>query len=73
MAHLPAPTPIQFLRLPEVEAVVGWKRSQIYKAVAAGEFPKQIRLSPKSVVWNAAEIAAWQAEKIEARNSRLRH
>lgn len=66
-------SPQKFLRLPEVEALVGWRRSQIYSEIQAGRFPKQIRLGSRCVAWSEAEIAAWQAERIAARDAKTIH
>ncbi|WP_455232234.1 helix-turn-helix transcriptional regulator [Geopseudomonas aromaticivorans] len=50
----------RFLRLPEVELVVGKKRSTIYRDIAAGKFPAPYDLgSGKSVGWLSTEISAW--------------
>jgi predicted DNA-binding transcriptional regulator AlpA len=35
-----------------------------------GLFPKPVKLSPRIVAWSAAEIAAWQAERIAERDAR---
>jgi prophage regulatory protein len=68
-APLPAPSPQKFLRLPDVEALIGWRRSHIYAEVAAGRFPRQIKLGPRCVVWSEAEIAQWQAERLAERDA----
>lgn len=50
----------RFLRLPEVEFVVGKKRSTIYRDIAAGKFPAPYELgSSRSVGWLSTEINAW--------------
>ena len=50
----------RFLRLPEVELVVGKKRSTIYRDIAAGKFPAPYDLgSSRSVGWLSTEISAW--------------
>ncbi len=50
----------RFLRLPEVEFVVGKKRSSIYRGIAAGDFPAPYELgSSRSVGWLSTEINAW--------------
>ena len=58
----------QFLRDAEVRRLTGVKRSTRYEWIARGEFPKPIRLSPRLVVWSAAEIAEWQAKHMAARD-----
>ncbi|HBO6052710.1 AlpA family transcriptional regulator [Pseudomonas aeruginosa] len=50
---------LRFLRLPEVERLVGKKRSTIYRDIAAGHFPAPFELSGRSVGWLSTEIACW--------------
>ena len=47
------------LRLPEVEAVVGLKKSKIYSLLQEGQFPPPVRLGPRSVRWRASAVSAW--------------
>jgi prophage regulatory protein len=63
--------PRKFLRLRTVAELTGHKRSSIYAAIKQGNFPKQIKLGPKAVAWDADEIAAWQNAKIDARDAAL--
>lgn len=50
----------RFLRLPEVEFIVGKKRSTIYRDISAGKFPAPYELgSSRSVGWLNTEITAW--------------
>ena len=56
------PAPARLLRLPEVMARVGMKRSAIYQRMSEGRFPKSRSLGPKCAVWVEAEINAWIAE-----------
>ncbi|WP_088347467.1 MULTISPECIES: AlpA family transcriptional regulator [Rhodomicrobium] len=58
----------KFLRLPAVEAAIGKKKSWLYRAVEAGEFPRPIKIGSATVVWDAAEIGAWQAQRIAERD-----
>lgn len=58
---MPAP-PARLLRLPEVMARVGMKRSAIYQRMSEGRFPKSRSLGPKCAVWVEAEIEDWIAE-----------
>lgn len=51
--------PPRLIRLPEVIARVGLKRSSIYQRMAEGRFPKGRSLGPRCVVWVEAEIDAW--------------
>lgn len=51
--------PVQILRRPEVERRTGLARSSLYKAIAEGLFPKQIRLGPRAVGWRSDEVEQW--------------
>ncbi len=52
------------MRLPEVMKRTGFGRSQIYRLVNQGEFPKQIQISSGSVAWLESELEAWMKERI---------
>lgn len=54
------------LRLPNVCAMVGLSKSQIYRLIRAGQFPAGISLGTNSVAWPAEQVHAWIAEKISA-------
>jgi prophage regulatory protein len=56
--------PERLLRLPEVEARVGLRKSSIYDAMRRGVFPVPIKLSRRAVCWPASAIDAWIAERI---------
>ncbi|HEX8570101.1 MAG TPA: AlpA family transcriptional regulator [Caulobacteraceae bacterium] len=54
-------------RLPEVIARTGLARSSIYAAIAAGGFPKPIKLSARAVGFLSSEIDEWIAGRAAAR------
>ena len=56
----------KFLRLPAVIEATGWSRATIWRKVKAGVLPAPIPIGPKSVAWDAAEIAEWQQRCIDA-------
>jgi len=56
----------RILRLPEVLARVGLKRSTIYQFVADGKFPKPVRLGARSVGWSEQSVEAWIKSRISA-------
>ncbi|HHM6444416.1 TPA: helix-turn-helix transcriptional regulator [Pseudomonas aeruginosa] len=62
----PTQTARQFIKRQAVEQITSLSCSEIYRRIAAGTFPKQINLGPKSVVWNEAEVLAWCDERIAA-------
>lgn len=49
----------RFIKLREVKTLTTLSTSEIYRRIAAGTFPAQITLGPKSVVWQLSEIQAW--------------
>jgi prophage regulatory protein len=58
--------PERLLRLPDVEALVGLRKSSIYDAIKRGEFPHPVRLSRRAVCWPASVIEAWIQARIDA-------
>lgn len=60
--------PLRLLRLPDVIARVGLRRTAIYDGIAAGTFPAPIKLGRRCVAWPSDEIDQWVRSKIvEAR------
>jgi prophage regulatory protein len=53
------------IKIREVLRQTTLSRSQMYLLIAAGQFPKQIKLSEKSVGWIQAEITAWIQGRID--------
>lgn len=53
------------LRLPDVEARVGLRKSSIYDAMRRGEFPIPVKLGRRAVCWPASAIEAWIADRIK--------
>lgn len=53
----------EILRLPKVMAVIGLRRSWIYKAVAEGKFPAPIQLADRAVGWRRSEIEGWLSNR----------
>lgn len=63
---------LRFLRLPEVEKIVGKKRSTIYRDIAAGKFPAPYDLgSSRSVGWLSTDIYSWilSRQRVQLRTS----
>ncbi|CEZ19035.1 Phage transcriptional regulator, AlpA [Candidatus Methylopumilus planktonicus] len=55
---------LRILKLKEVCSIVGLKPSTIYKLMSSGDFPKQVKLTAKSVGWANNEINHWISLKI---------
>lgn len=59
-------------RLPKVRARCGLSRSEIYRRIAAGDFPKPIKLGERASAWAEHEVTAWIASRIAARDGKAR-
>lgn len=55
----PAQLPRRFIKLPTVKDYTSLSTSEIYRRIAAGTFPAQVNLGPKSVAWIESEILSW--------------
>lgn len=51
------------LTRPEVEAEIGLGRSTIYRLMAAGAFPRPLRIGRQAVRWPRSAIEKWKAEQ----------
>ena len=56
-------TPSRYIRLRELLTRVPLSRTRIHELMAAGRFPKSIKLSERASAWDAAEIEEWLAER----------
>jgi|AntAceMinimDraft_11_1070367.scaffolds.fasta_scaffold247574_1 prophage regulatory protein len=55
---------IRFLRMGDLRQKVGLSRSQIYKLIADGDFPKQNKLGERISVWEESKVEEWMVSKI---------
>ncbi|ALD83969.1 helix-turn-helix transcriptional regulator [Pseudomonas aeruginosa] len=54
----------RFIKRQVVEKITGLSCSEIYRRIAAGTFPAQVTLGPKSVVWIEDEVHEWCEARI---------
>lgn len=64
--------PLALLRLPEVMRRCGKGRSDIYRSIAAGTFPRPVHLTPRSRAWAEHEVAAWIEDRLAQRERALK-
>ena len=57
-------TSAQFIRLSQVKEITSLSKSSIYRLMEEGDFPKQVVLGARSVVWVKSQVEDWCAEKI---------
>lgn len=55
----------RLIRLPEVENIVGLKRTQIYEMVKARSFPAPVKLGRASR-WSLRAVSAWMDRLVAA-------
>ena len=55
------------IKLPKVKEITSLSNATIYRLIKQGAFPKQIKLSERTVVWNMDEIDNWLEEKMDTR------
>jgi prophage regulatory protein len=56
------------LRLPEVRRRVGLSRSEIYRLISLGRFPRGVPLGERIRAWDSDEIQIWIQARIDARD-----
>ncbi|MDI1254123.1 AlpA family transcriptional regulator [Thermomonas sp.] len=61
---------LRLLRLPEVKARTGYSRSEVYRRIAAGDFPAPVKLGERASAWPEHEINAWCQARIAARDAK---
>ena len=54
----------RLLRLPDVEAATGCKKSTIYKLMREGRFPARVRITARYAVWPESAVMAWVHARI---------
>ena len=57
----------KFIVLPQVQEIVPYSASHIWRLERSGEFPKRIRLGGNRVAWLQSEVENWVEGKIAAR------
>ena len=54
----------RLLRLSDVEATTGCKKSTIYKLMKEGSFPKCVYITARAVAWPESAVHAWVQARI---------
>ena len=62
---------MKLIRLPETLAKTGLSRTRLYEAVAAGTFPKPVKLGPdaRAIGFVENEVDGWISQRIAAREA----
>jgi prophage regulatory protein len=54
-----------FIRRSEVERLTALSRTEIYRQIQKGTFPKPVPIGGKAVRWLLSSIETWQRQRIE--------
>jgi len=55
----------QFIRLNKVKEITSLSKSSIYRLISEGDFPKQVQIGKRAVVWVRSDINAWINQKLK--------
>ena len=55
----------RLIRLPEVMAMTGVKKSTIWKWISENKFPQRIKLSHRVSVWKLTDVNQWIEDQVE--------
>ncbi|EKN3726584.1 TPA: AlpA family transcriptional regulator [Yersinia enterocolitica] len=58
---------INLIRLPEVIEKIRLKKSSIYHLISLNQFPRPIKLGPRSVAWVESEVDEWVIIRLNQR------
>lgn len=58
--------PIEYMPLRDVITETSLSKPVLYRLMRAGDFPRQVPLSPRRVAWVRGEMEAWKRAKQEA-------
>jgi prophage regulatory protein len=56
----------RLIRLPEVSRLTGFQKSKLYAMIAAGTFPRFLKIANcRASLWDAAAVERWVADVIK--------
>lgn len=58
--------PERLIRLAEVISITGLRKTSIYAAMNAGEFPKSIKISSRASAWPLSAVNRWVSSRVES-------
>jgi prophage regulatory protein len=50
----------ELVRSRDLRAYSGCGKNKVYEMIAAGKFPRPVKLGSRSVAWKKSELLAWQ-------------
>lgn len=64
-----ATQPQRFIRIKEVLSITSLSKSDLYRRIADGTFPSQVKLGPMTAAWQENEVRAWMDARIAERSA----
>lgn len=61
--------PSRLIRMKKVLEMTGLGKTSVYDLLNAGNFPKSVPISERSVAWVEAEVQQWIDDRIAARDA----
>ena len=55
----------EFIRLNVVQEITSLSKSTIYRLISEGNFPKQVQIGKRAVIWVRSDITAWINQKLK--------
>lgn len=59
----------RFITMVEVRRRVALSKTEIYRKINAGNFPRPVPLGSHKVAWLESEVAAWMTDRLAAREA----
>ena len=53
----------KFLKFPAVMELTGRSRASVYRDVAAGTFPKPLKIGKRAIAWHETDIRDWMSSR----------
>ena len=58
----------KFIVLPQVQEIIPYSASHIWRLERSGQFPRRVRLGGNRVAWLQSEVNSWVESKLRSRN-----
>jgi len=58
----------KFIVLPQVQEIIPYSASHIWRLERSGQFPRRVRLGENRVAWLQSEVNSWVESKLASRN-----
>ena len=53
----------RLLKIEEVLSLCAMSKSNLYKMIERGDFPRPVSIGPRSVAWRQSDVASWLKDR----------